>query len=130
MRPSRQTEKTCVSQSSDTRHGQQHVSRLVNHSRTEKVGVQSNTVNQGQSDDPLEADEMQQLSSVSLSEEVVLQHRVEGSADSHGGCGDGVVSRLAHWVSRLFRHRGLLICCCSISGISVETVDVAVAIFS
>jgi hypothetical protein len=94
--------RTYVTQSGDTRHGQQHVSRLVNHSRTEKVGVQSYTVDQRQSNDPLEANEVQQLSGVSLSEEVVLQHGVDG------GAGDGIVSRLSHCVDRLFRHGGLL----------------------
>ena len=95
-----------MSQRSDPRHGQQHVSRLINHSRTEKVCIQPDTVDQGQRDDPLEADEVEQLAGVSLSEEVVLQDGVERSADGHGGCAHGVPSRLSHGVCGLLGHGG------------------------
>lgn len=88
-----------MSQGGNTRHGQQHVSRLIHQPGSKEIGIESDSVDQGQRDDSLEPCEVQQLTGVSLSEEVVLQDGVECSADGHCGSREGVVARLTHGVS-------------------------------
>lgn len=90
---------TYVSQSGDTRHGQQHVPWLIDQAGSKEIGIESDSVDQGQRDDSLQPGEVKQLTGVSLSQEVVLQDGIECPADGHCGCRDGVVARLAHRVS-------------------------------
>ena len=82
-----------MSQRGDGVHGEQHVTGLVQQPSSEKVGVEADPGDEGQGDDPLQPDGLEELASDSISQERVGEGRVESTTDSHGETTCEVVRR-------------------------------------
>lgn len=103
-----------MSQRGDGVHGEQHVTGLVQQPSSEKVGVKADSGDEGQGDNPLQPDGLEELASDSVSQECIGKGRVESTTDSHGETTCEVVRRgrrraaqrvVGHGVEDVFRTR-------------------------
>jgi len=96
---------TYVTQSGDGTHGEQHVAWFVQQPGPNKVAVDPYSGDEGQSDDPLQSNGLQDLSGNPVTQERVGESRVESSSEGHGDTtGKLVGAGLGRTTSRVGGH--------------------------